>query len=928
MKSNTEKIGKALAAIRHRPPQQDHFFRKLASSANPLAWLEPLHKEGYFLGARNPAPQELPEEPGAYTVPIWNVLSYLEAVALRNAEKADPEVTERLLEIVHDIATYRADNVRIENPITDWHLVKILSLLPAGTITPEHIGYVKGFLCSNRRSILLDGELGRSLLPKLLNEREVTLVPELLKVMLDYRDPADSRSGDYTSVLDEYHLYEALKDNKPAIAELCALPAAKVAFDKIHSITDRDCHQFNLVWIPAIETHEQTEFPERYDCQMVFFLRDMLERVSGKDVKRWVRDLLDKSHPIFKRVAVHLIGARYRELGDFLWNWSGNPLDDVSLKHELYHLFETNAQHLSQAQTDVVLRWIESSKYLKRLEANNKAGAAYRKKEWLLPLRKTGHANALEGYKRYDQICPVTVQHPGFDVWFGTTGFVDHSPLPKDELCNKSPGDIVEFLLSFRQKRGREGPTEEGLSDTLKTCVSEDTGKFLASLPLFLKVPRVYQSSLLLGFRDAWVANKSLDWGALLRFIEELVTDAGFWEEQNDEQRPWNYRDWIVSEIADLIEEGTRDDSHAFDETLLDAAEKILLLLADKTASTPQEARDDRELYTAAVNSTAGRVFSAMVNYSLRRARVSKADAEKRWPDKVKRDFTKRLEAPPGSSLDLWVVLGRYLHNLLYLSETWVETNINRIFPGDPDRWRAAMIGYLAFSRGVYKDLYALLKDNSHYHKALSEDFGDSFVTEKLIQHICVGYLENLESLDEDHSLISLVFSAGRPEHLAEVIRFFCKTQLRPETALEEKIRPLWRRLYGLLRDKPADGKWRELISELSGWMLLIDAIDEESFDWIKLTATHLRPWHDTQVFLEGLVKHVHGTPKMVGDLYMSMMEAGVLPRYKEEEVKAVVETLFDKGEGQVANRICNAYLQSGHEFLRPLQEHYLGDSA
>ena len=163
------------------------------------------------------------------------------------------------------------------------------------------------------------------------------------------------------------------------------------------------------------------------------------------------------------------------------------------------------------------------------------------------------------------------------------------------------------------------------------------------------------------------------------------------WTEYFEE--PYNYRNWIISTTADLITERTSDDKHAFDPQLLPIVEKILMILVEKVEQRVSTLKD---LRFDVLNSLRGRVFSAMVGYALRYARINNAKQGIRWPRTVREDFTKRLDRSVEPSFEFSFTLGNYLPNLLYLDEEWVIENIARIFPKqDESRWEAAFSGYL-----------------------------------------------------------------------------------------------------------------------------------------------------------------------------------------------------------------------------------------
>ena len=258
-----------------------------------------------------------------------------------------------------------------------------------------------------------------------------------------------------------------------------------------------------------------------------------------------------------------------------------------------------------------------------------------------------------------------------------------------------------------------------GLADTLAEYVEEKPQRFTDNLLPFQSVRNLYQSSLLRGFLNAWKDKKTFDWAALLGFIRSILVSEHFWNEQYEDG--FNYRNWVLSGAADLIAEGTRDDTHAFDTQLLPLAEDILLTLVDKAR---QSVSTLDNLPTDVLNSDRGRVFSAMVSYAWRFARTNESEyTDCRWPYTIRADFTKRLDRSIEPSFEFSYTLGFHLPYLSYLDEEWVRLNINHIFPQrNEDHWQAAFSGYLLHP--VREEFYLLLKAHGHYQKALSTHFG------------------------------------------------------------------------------------------------------------------------------------------------------------------------------------------------------------
>ena len=173
----------------------------------------------------------------------------------------------------------------------------------------------------------------------------------------------------------------------------------------------------------------------------------------------------------------------------------------------------------------------------------------------------------------------------------------------------------------------------------LEEYVGLNPQRFANDLQPFQSIRNFYQYWILRGFLKAWRDKREFDWAKLLDFIHQLVSSERFWTEHH-ETRYGGHSEWIFA-VAELIEAGTRDSTHAFDGQLLPLAEKILLALVEKVNIGPSTFES---VPMAVVNSDRGRVFSAMVNYALQFARVNGTDQEDRWPQAIKADFTRRLD--------------------------------------------------------------------------------------------------------------------------------------------------------------------------------------------------------------------------------------------------------------------------------------------
>ena len=911
-KEPTKEIIGTLSHLLESDARQAYFFRELKHPA----WLEPLKKAGWFDPEKNPLPYESPDNPGAYRIPVWYALEYVEKIA-HHPECSVDVLVKIINTIVDDIGDTRE---RIENYHTNQRLIEIIGTFPIARIESKHITFMSTAL----KYGWVSREIGETILPKFLREGRKDLSLELLKVMFD----AKVVNHWIRPAMKKYWLKEAIKKEEQAIAELCGIETIQIARKQIQTLVNKGTHSFDV--IKRIEVEPSYGRRQRYAELLVSFTCRLFHRASPDSIAETVKSLLKEgvavnlnhqdekgSFAIFGRIALNVITHHYDHLKGLFWEWEGNPLEEYKLKPQLYQLIQTHCLNFNEGEIDQILHWIESDQYYTVLLAeDNEKGAktvAIYKREWLTALMETGNERVVAAYRHYEQINPIKIERPGLSRSI-KIGYEEISMMTATELSDMSNTEIARYLNDFQEKEYWADSAPHRLVEALRECVKANPRRFTDALQSFQGVRYQYQHSILSGLLNAWRDKRKFDWSALLEFIHQILSSEQFWTEHFEE--PYNYRNWILSTIADLVSEGTRDDKHAFDAQLLPAAEKILMILAEKaepSVSTLEDLRFD------VLNSLRGRVFSAMVDYALRCARVNNAEQRIRWPQSIREDFIKRLDRSVEPSFEFSFTLGNYLPNLLYLDKDWVIDNIAYIFSKqDESHWEAAFSGYL-FRPRISKDCYSLFKKRGDYQKALNTDFEDQKVLGKLIEHVCIGWIEDQETLDDKTSLIYQLVNSGNPKLLSEMVDFFWKEQYDTPDKVKSKVKPAWRALIDVLSQNSSKVEYQEILSSLSGWLELIDKIDKETLEWLKLSAKHVERGFNSASFVEALRKHISQTPKEVGEIYLEMLNNKVYPDYSPTDIQEIVRILYNQGYKKEASKICNLYAKAEIDSLRPL---------
>ncbi len=896
---------------------KSYLFNILAKLDAPSNWLNTLYKKKYFDPAYNPAPIEV--SPGYYQTPYWDVLGYLENVAEYNKLNYDQDITIILLKIINSIITYVNDKGnRTENFRTDYSIIKIIFTLPVEYISDDHIEFIEVSLNSKWDTVLLAKELSNKIYPYLIKNKYRDLAVKLLDVLLGFRKDEKSYFSNYVSILGDYWLEELLTI-KNKIYGLCGSDAYKICLRKVNLLI-KDNKSGDLSSIFTIEDSSQNLSTDNYEMQLIFFMRDYLIFQNSDIIYEDVKKLLYNPNSIFKRVALHTINVKYEKLKEIFWSWEvSNPIEIYSIKHELYELFSSNCKLFNNPQLDKIITWIENedfSHYERQFKDNiikNKA-IAYHKKEWLSSVLQSNNKKIFGLYDKYDKINPEEVEHPGYRAWFSGVRAIREPDSFENEILQNENALIAKYLMRpFRPKSKYD--REDRRADSFRRSVKENASKFSSNLNPFLNIPRKYQYSLLSGIYDAWKGGEVFTWNELFDFILKLIKSKNFGVSQIDKDI---YSQLIVQKIAELIELGTKDDSHAFNENLLSEAESILLILASKNISKISENID---LINAVLNSPKGAIYSAMINYSLRCKRLEK---DKEWTRNIKKYFDKSIHNKIEQSIELFVIIGQYLNNIYYLDSAWVEVNINNIFPKDNNiYWNAAFTGYLFSSTRLYKKLYEIIKENNHYEKGICTNFKEEYATRKLVQIIILGYLNEFEDIKNDESLISVLINRKNPEQLLHLVNFIWRMYDKFDEIHKEKVIPLWKLLVNSLKDYDDDPEIQKVFSSMIYWINLIDELDDTIYSYLKISARHIKADYNSIFLIEKLRLHVERTPKIVGALFIEILNSGTYPFYKEEDIQYIVSTLYERGEKQLADQICEKYWNQKIFFLKKIYDEY-----
>lgn len=673
---------------------------------------------------------------------------------------------------------------------------------------------------------------------------------------------------------------------------------------------------------------------------LIYILKEILAvkaRIDSEEAGRILEKFLsrDYPYPFFKRLVLFVAAREWGKYKEYFFKIVNleeiRCFEESDYAKELSILLKDNFSKFSSDEKEIIKNIIETGP--QRLpDENPEKDKAYWKQKWL-SLMKDDPLLA-QFFEEQKKLTGINEEKFSFGPEFKVSEGFGQSPLSIEEILNLTNDDLAAMFREFRSEKKLEGKTIAAFSRTLKDAVKAKPEKLTEKLNSFEGIGFVYLYEIIDGLKETWKEKKVIDWGKVFDFIAPYIKKEQFW---NDEYvvEPGTWlggadHEWINAIVAELIQEGTRDDSWAFPEEYFEQAETIVFFLLDNLKMDKDKEITDYVTYT--LNTPCGKLITALVYLALRIARVNEKKGiknEPRWAEEIKKRFNELLDK---KIIEAYTSLGRLLPYLACLDRNWAVGKIWGLSSDYVSKyWEAFIDGYLSIGR-VYDDLYELMEP--HYQYGLSYDFKKKLNWELMIQHICVRYLWGHEKLDDPGSLFRKIIDAWKPEQIREVIGFFWRqrdylTESTEENEkMREKIIEFWRLLYEKYKDKDEGSLTREdkhILSAVSKLATFLPKIETESYEWLMISSPYVHEDSNSSFFIKYLddLKNKGDnskTAKYVGDIYLQMLDKST-PDYDEEHIRSIVEFLYNAGAKDSAEKICTIYRSRGQEFLRDLYE-------
>ena len=954
---NPENIKKLFELIENNEPIEAYFFNK----ATDIKWFYPLKERGFFDPERAPVPKPA-EEKGSFYIPEWNVLPYLERISRQINTPDNEKYIDELLDIIKKVSNLvNSKRDLLDNYRTWYYFVKTLANIPNERIPHDVIDLIPLWLESRFETSIQGEAITTQLLPKFLNDQstadDIKKAEKIISYITDIRTvPLDKekaelyrRKEEYKFKFDSYWLEKMFDKHQKQIAEKCNFKIVEDLVEKIRRMLKGKEDK-------AYESFYLSELISEPIDLLTKALKNILNekaKIEPEEIKALLVSFLNDDFYYFQKIALYIIGQNLNNFQDIVWpNLDKIIRESVKRNYfvgdELKRLLK-NLHDLTDEQKEAIKAHVDKGPKKDIPEEE-------REKYILRWKQKIYQALTSDPYFKdlYDELRDKTKEDaeltPGF-IWLGMKWGREEFPLSAEDIVKKSNEELAEILINFRSEDFWRGPTVDGLSDTLKEVVQKQPEKFSSNLTPFLKSGYLYVYDILWGLRDAWKEKKIIDWKSLFSFIKSYIKQEGFWEDKlKVEGSHWDadYQ-WVLRLIGELVQEGTKDDSSAFDAELLPEAEEILFSIIDQFLMAPpkEDNETERDPITHALNSSAGNIVTALIYLALRKARLKSAEigkTDERWSSQIREKYEKLLESHIGEA---FTQLGQYLPNFWYLDKSWVKAWLAKIVKEEDKYWSNFFVGYL-YGGPVYLDFFTMMM--AHYERAMDFKFKEKTAEERYIQHIAKGYLNSIIGLREEESLMRKMLDKISPEKIDALVRYLRsylqgylkgkeESAEKPEKMDEAqtKVLDIWRYLYGKYKHgSDLSDEEKEIVSHLLMLAIFLPKIDEENMDWIVFSLSNRRRFYDDRFLIEDLIAlkdrgEKPESARFVGKILQEILKKTTPTTFKDN-IKTIVEFLYGLGDVEtkgIADDICiiygkkGVYDEKGQLFLRDIYEKY-----
>lgn len=600
-------------------------------------------------------------------------------------------------------------------------------------------------------------------------------------------------------------------------------------------------------------------------------------------------------------MAIHVVGEHWQHLSGIYTANLGPSLFVSGHLHELYRLLKNNFAVFTDNEKTATVQAIRELP----IPAGEEPELRLRRTQmrWVSSLLGSGYGPAESWYKELtvDPEVGRTHAHIDFHSYMQTRWGPGPSPYPIEELVGFAEnGTLIEKLHGFQPGRSFESPTREALVQSLEEAVVQHPKTFIDILPTFVSVQPRFQWAVVNGFKRKWADTSpqkeafdwSTAWGKLIAFFETLFSSEAWWKPnppEADSDTPVETD--VPVTIADLLQEGTRNDEKAFAPELLPRTWKLITVLL---ARMPKAKEPGEDPVTRSINTPKGRSIEALFSQALRTCRLehnATGGHDSAW-EKMHGIFEQELQHCRNDNYEFSTLSGQYFAHLDWMSHEWLLRHINSIFPvAFPANLTCAVEG-LAYAPST-RPTYALLVQNGILDLALQLNLRTDG-REKLIQRLVLAYLWGDENLESPR--LKTLFNTDRSEDLESGVDLLWSANPDELGAAQiERILLYWDRCIAWSQRREETPT--KLLSSLSHFARFVQTIGPRELTLLLAVAPYVHVGHRSHEFTKELYRWVDKNADEVVTILRKLIEARRPDYDYEDKLKSLLQKLAAQGK-------------------------------
>lgn len=625
--------------------------------------------------------------------------------------------------------------------------------------------------------------------------------------------------------------------------------------------------------------------------------------------------------PFFKRIVLYVISENWDVAKEVFWSLirkdGANLFSHYKFREDLYELLSKNQLELTDDEKEILLDIIET-----KLTSEDDEDLKYEQLRWYTSLREVQPFD--QKHNELSSILNIPTDH------YENQGKVrlrsgSISPISVDDLIEKSNEEIVDILRSFKPTDSWDGPSVEGLARVLEKAVEKEPERFADQISLYTNLPYAYLFSIFHGFIQAHEKKEDFNWENILDFCLLNLNDPEFISGNlvlQEDRRKSSVAN-AVEAIADLMSAGTKSDKNSFDLTLLPKAKEIIQLLANNIEPTVDFKEPQINYPTYALNSTSGKILTALLYYSLRRARnFFQFEDDGKWEPELKLIFEKALL---DKVIDAYIIEGLYFEQFYFLDKDWISGQVKRNESVAERDWFAFINGLVfgqpPFNKSIYELLYF------HYEKIIQSELAiKSIYNNGLVKDFAAFYFWGYEDLSSK-KLVYALLKSGKPDLIDEFIRFVTQQHDYPKglsqderSKFEKLIFELWDFVVKEYQNPKNDGE-RKLLALMPRMIEFFEEINEAIMSLVIISLPYIDSTFEVHDLLENLNLLKGNGPanevaKLIGEVLIKLELTDVIHGGQQLVIIDLVSFLFENGQNDIAKQFCNKVAINQQVFL------------